>query len=79
MDALPEAMQERAHAQISGQLTFYVRPSVAQCWLVPRLADFTARYPGVQLDIRVGNERIDYRTRKIDHLSTGSRSAPGHH
>ncbi|MDH4557818.1 DNA-binding transcriptional regulator DsdC [Pseudomonas sp. BN417] len=66
MDALSEAMQERAHAQISGQLTFYVRPSVAQCWLVPRLADFTARYPGVQLDIRVGNERIDYRTRKID-------------
>ncbi|SEJ52390.1 LysR family transcriptional regulator, D-serine deaminase activator [Pseudomonas linyingensis] len=66
MDALSEALQERAHAQIAGQLTLYVSPSVAQCWLVPRLADFTARYPGVQLDIRVGNERIDYRTRNID-------------
>jgi LysR family D-serine deaminase transcriptional activator len=54
--------------EIAGKLTFYVKPSIAQCWLVPRLADFTARYPQVQLDIRVGNERIDYRTRNIDLL-----------
>ncbi|WP_449433660.1 DNA-binding transcriptional regulator DsdC [Pseudomonas putida] len=66
MGALSEAVLERAHGQVAGQLTFYVRPSVAQCWLVPRLADFTSRYPDVQLDIRVGNESIDYRTRKID-------------
>lgn len=66
MHTLSEAMQERAHAPIEGQLCFYVRPSVAQGWLVPKLADFTARYPGIQLDIRVGNEPIDYRTRRID-------------
>ena len=66
MDTLSEAVQERSDTQIEGQLCFYARPSVAQCWLVPRLADFTARYPGIQLDVRVGNEPIDYRTRRID-------------
>lgn len=66
MDTLSEAVQERSDSQIEGQLCFYARPSVAQCWLVPRLADFTARYPGIQLDVRVGNEPIDYRTRRID-------------
>lgn len=66
MDTLSEAVQGRSDTQIEGQLCFYVRPSVAQCWLVPKLADFTARYPGTQLDVRVGNELIDYRTRRID-------------
>lgn len=66
MDTLSEAVQERSDSQIEGRLCFYARPSVAQCWLVPRLADFTARYPGIQLDVRVGNEPIDYRTRRID-------------
>ena len=68
MDALTEAVQARSDEQVAGQLTFHVRPSVAQCWLVPKLADFTARYPDIQLDIRVGNERIDYRTRQVDLL-----------
>ncbi|UOK40261.1 DNA-binding transcriptional regulator DsdC [Pseudomonas palleroniana] len=66
MDTLSEAVQERSHAQIEGDLCFYARPSVAQCWLVPRLSDFISRYPGIQLDIRVGNEPVDYRTRRID-------------
>ena len=66
MDELSGAIAQRAGAAIAGQLTLYVRPSVAQCWLIPRLAGFTARYPDVQLDIRVGNDSIDYRTRQID-------------
>lgn len=66
MDTLSEAVQERAHAQLQGQLCLYARPSIAQCWLVPRLGDFMARYPGIQLDVRVGNEPVDYRTRRID-------------
>ncbi|WP_447741719.1 DNA-binding transcriptional regulator DsdC [Pseudomonas laurentiana] len=66
MDELSEAIHERSDAEIAGQLTLYVRPSIAQCWLVPRIAEFTSRYPDIQLDIRVGNESIDHRTRKID-------------
>ncbi|WP_248749807.1 DNA-binding transcriptional regulator DsdC [Pseudomonas sp. MWU15-20650] len=66
MDTLSQAVQERSDSQVEGQLCFYARPSVAQCWLVPRLSDFIARYPGIQLDVRVGNEPVDYRTRRID-------------
>lgn len=66
MDNLSEVFQQQAAAQVAGPLTLYARPSIARCWLVPQLGRFAAQYPQVQLDIRVGNERIDYRTRKID-------------
>ncbi|HEK1685128.1 TPA: DNA-binding transcriptional regulator DsdC [Pseudomonas putida] len=66
MDALDQAMQSRADEQVRGQLSLYVRPSIVQYWLIPRLAGFVEQYPDVQLDIRVGNERVDYRTRSVD-------------
>lgn len=63
---LSEALQQTSQAEIAGAIVLYVRPSVAQCWLVPRLADFAERYPLVSLDIRVGNDNVDFRTRNID-------------
>lgn len=72
MDGLSEALQERSRTTIAGRLAVFVQPSFAQCWLTPRLAQFCERYPEVQLDIRVGNERVDYRTRHIDLFLTYS-------
>jgi LysR family D-serine deaminase transcriptional activator len=66
MGQLLEALQQAPGAEIAGPLAIYVRPSLAECWLVPRLADFTARYPAVALDIRVGNDTVDFRTQNID-------------
>jgi LysR family D-serine deaminase transcriptional activator len=63
---LREALQQAPGNEIAGPLAIYVRPSLAECWLVPRLAEFTARYPGVALDIRVGNATVDFRTQNID-------------
>ncbi|WP_421954957.1 DNA-binding transcriptional regulator DsdC [Polaromonas sp.] len=63
---LSEALQPSSQAEVAGAIALYARPSVAQCWLVPRLADFTERYPLVALDIRVGNDNADFRTRNID-------------
>ena len=63
---LSEALQPNSQAEIAGTIALYARPSVAQCWLVPRLADFAERYPLVALDIRVGNDNADFRTRNID-------------
>lgn len=51
---------------LAGSITVHARPSVAQCWLVPRLADFTARYPEVSIDLRVGNESVDFRAGQVD-------------
>ncbi|CAM3774604.1 DNA-binding transcriptional regulator DsdC [Pseudomonas wadenswilerensis] len=62
---LQEALQPSTQ-EVSGSLSLYVRPSVAQHWLVPRLADFQQRYPQVSLDIRTGNDPVDFRTRPVD-------------
>ena len=66
MGELSEALEQSSEAEIAGSIALYARPSVAQCWLVPRLAEFIERYPMVSLDLRVGNDNIDFRTRKID-------------
>ena len=66
MGELSEALEQSSEAEIAGSIALYARPSVAQCWLVPRLAEFIERYPLVSLDLRVGNDNIDFRTRKID-------------
>ncbi|WP_369958901.1 DNA-binding transcriptional regulator DsdC [Pseudomonas benzenivorans] len=66
LDELREALQHGPGAEVAGPLALYVRPSLAECWLVPRLAEFTQRYPAITLDIRVGNARIDFRTQHLD-------------
>ncbi|MFM2087316.1 MAG: hypothetical protein RLZZ237_2185 [Pseudomonadota bacterium] len=51
---------------LAGNITLHARPSIAQCWLVPRLASFTALYPDISLDLRVGNEQVDFRAGQVD-------------
>lgn len=63
---------------LTGSITVHARPSVAQCWLVPRLAGFTARYPDLDLDLRVGNDSVDFRAGQVDlALHYGDGSCPG--
>lgn len=52
--------------ELSGSLTVYSRPSIAQCWLVPKLADFTAQHPSINLTILTGNENVNFRGYGID-------------
>lgn len=66
LDELREALQPAPGSEVGGSLAVYARPSLAACWLVPRLAEFTARYPAVTLDVRVGNDCVDFRTQRID-------------
>ncbi|MGU7773426.1 DNA-binding transcriptional regulator DsdC [Burkholderia sp. MR1-5-21] len=66
MDELAEALEPTSDETVDGRLTVYARPSVAQCWLVPQLAEFAAKYPGLSVDLRVGNDNIDFRTQNID-------------
>ncbi|WP_226935759.1 DNA-binding transcriptional regulator DsdC [Janthinobacterium sp. GW458P] len=51
---------------LAGGITVHARPSIAQCWLVPRLAGFAAQYPDVSIDLRVGNESVDFRAGQVD-------------
>ncbi|CAD6560770.1 DNA-binding transcriptional regulator DsdC [Paraburkholderia sabiae] len=66
MSELAAALAPASEEQVEGRITVYARPSLAACWLVPKLADFAGKFPGVSVDLRVGNEPIDFRTRNID-------------
>ncbi|MCW8328447.1 DNA-binding transcriptional regulator DsdC [Photobacterium sp. SDRW27] len=61
-----QEVAEIRNNEISGSLTVYSRPSIAQCWLVPKLADFHQRYPSISLDILTGNEYINFNNYNID-------------
>lgn len=61
-----QEVAEIRNNEISGALTVYSRPSIAQCWLVPKLADFHQRYPSISLDILTGNEYINFNNYNID-------------
>lgn len=58
-----KAIQNQA---LAGSLTIYARPSIAQCWLVPKLSDFIQRYPFIQLSILTGNENVNFQRTGID-------------
>ncbi|CAN0625503.1 DNA-binding transcriptional dual regulator DsdC [Burkholderia multivorans] len=66
MTELAEALEPASGDHVEGRITVYARPSVAQCWLVPQLGEFSDRYPGLSIDLRVGNDNIDFRTQNID-------------
>ncbi|MGE7956200.1 DNA-binding transcriptional regulator DsdC [Pseudomonas sp. NPDC089530] len=75
---LSEVLAQPLDADLAGPLTLYAHPSIAQSWLVPRLAEFGLRFPGVRLDLRTGNDRIDFRSRQIDlALYYGNGEFPG--
>lgn len=58
-----KAIQNQA---LAGSLTIYARPSIAQCWLVPKLSSFTECYPFIQLSILTGNENVNFQRTGID-------------
>lgn len=58
-----KAIQNQA---LAGSLTIYARPSIAQCWLVPKLSNFIQRYPFIQLSILTGNENVNFQRTGID-------------
>ncbi|MCY3160222.1 LysR family transcriptional regulator, partial [Acinetobacter baumannii] len=45
LDGLNQEILDIKNQELSGSLTVYSRPSIAQCWLVPALGDFSRRYP----------------------------------
>lgn len=63
---LNQEILEIKSQELSGTLTIYSRPSIAQCWLVPKLADFDRQYPAISLNILTGNEMVNFHGAGID-------------
>lgn len=66
LDDINQEIIDIRNQEISGELTIYSRPSIAQCWLIPKLADFMHQYPSIQLNILTGNEDVNFRGYGID-------------
>ncbi|WP_281705018.1 DNA-binding transcriptional regulator DsdC [Aeromonas taiwanensis] len=66
LEFINQEILEIKHQELSGVLTVYSRPSIAQCWLVPRLADFSRLHPQIELNLMTGNENINLHGYGID-------------
>ncbi|MDH1126645.1 DNA-binding transcriptional regulator DsdC [Enterobacter sp. GD03975] len=66
LDALNQEVLDIKNQALSGTLTVYSRPSIAQCWLVPMLGDFTQRYPSISLNVLTGNEDVNMQRTGVD-------------
>lgn len=66
LDHLNSEIKAIQNQSLSGSLTIYARPSITQCWLVPKLYDFIQRYPFIELSILTGNESINLQRTGVD-------------
>ena len=66
LDYLNTEIKSIQNQALAGSLTIYARPSIAQCWLVPKLSSFTECYPFIQLSILTGNENVNFQRTGID-------------
>lgn len=58
--------QLKQTAKNSAVVSLDLSPSLSSLWLIPRLAEFSARYPDIHLDIRSGDGYINSRTLHAD-------------
>src|SRR5688500_18475510 len=66
LDALEHALRPRA-ARREDVLTISVMPSMASAWLVPRLGDFLAAHPQLELNLLSSERLVDFdRDQDID-------------
>jgi len=68
--ALEQAVVQIAHARQPPSLTVTTTSNFLTHWLVPRLADFTARFPAIDLRLHTSVERVDLQ------LGTGDAAIP---
>lgn len=52
--------------ELDGSLNITAPPTFLGCWLLPRLALFRKKYPGIQINIQTRLDLVDFRTEAID-------------
>ncbi len=75
---LADAVGRVCNRDLAGRLRVSVIPSFAARWLVPRIGDFHARYPEIDLEIEAEARSIDLNTSDADiGIRYGSGDYPG--
>jgi len=66
LDGLRQAVAKVRRSELAGRLALTTMPSLAACWLVPRLGRFFALRPEIELGLHTGAEVIDLRQGGVD-------------
>lgn len=66
LNNLNQEILDIKNQELSGTLTIYSRPSIAQHWLIPLMSDFAHRYPAISLTILTGNDHVNMQQAGID-------------
>jgi DNA-binding transcriptional LysR family regulator len=75
---LARAMDRGAETPHANALTISVFPLFASAWLVPRMADFIAKHPEIELSINPSTRLVDLNSEAIDAVvRSGSGKWPG--
>lgn len=75
LDAITQALQPFA-ARREDVLTISITPSMASAWLVPRLPDFLARHPKIELNMLSSERLVDFGRQA--HVDAALRVGNGH-
>jgi LysR family glycine cleavage system transcriptional activator len=65
-EELAAGLRRLEHCRAAGVLTLSVMPSLAATWLVPRLRDFRARHPEIELHLSATDLLVDFERDPID-------------
>ncbi|MCL1629943.1 MULTISPECIES: LysR substrate-binding domain-containing protein [Roseinatronobacter] len=65
-DDLERATQRMISRETEGTVNLRVHPTVAHHWLMPKLLDFTARYPDIRVRFDTRVEPLDFRGTHLD-------------
>jgi LysR family glycine cleavage system transcriptional activator len=79
-DKLAEASARIARSGLAGRLAISAIPSFAMRWLLPRLADFRARFPDLDVEVQASVQQVDFGRDEVDvGLRYGRGNWPGQH
>lgn len=77
-DQLERAMLRVRSGSIAGPLTISAPPAFASRWIIPRLRDFYARYPDVEIHLLATRRVVDFSMEEVDMaIRFGSSNHPG--
>lgn len=77
-DQLERAILRLRSGTIAGPLTISAPPAFASRWIIPRLGDFYARYPDVEIHLLATKRVVDFSMEEVDMaIRFGSDTHPG--
>lgn len=65
-DAFEATLARLTHARTRMQVTISATNAFTVKWLVPRMADFRSRHPGIDLQLQASDEVVDLRSAAVD-------------